>query len=66
MALEIRENPPSGICPVCEARVPAPSDIEESEILHCPDCETMLVVDSVSAGRIELSEAPELEEDWGE
>jgi alpha-aminoadipate/glutamate carrier protein LysW len=66
MTLEIRENQPTAACPVCEAAVSAPADVEESEILYCQDCQTMLVVESVSPDRLVLEEAPEMEEDWGE
>lgn len=56
----------SGGCPVCDALIFGPTDVEVSEILLCRDCESMLVVEAINESQIELSEAPEMEEDWGE
>jgi len=56
----------SARCPVCDAFITPEEELEESEILSCPDCHTMLVVDGVDSGAIRLSEAPQIEEDWGE
>jgi alpha-aminoadipate carrier protein LysW len=39
-------------------------DVEEGEIIVCPDCAVELEVMSVDPITIEL--APEVEEDWGE
>lgn len=61
-----REINISGVCPICEAVVASDERVEESEILICGDCQSSLVVDSVNADCLILSEAPEIEEDWGE
>ncbi|PIZ66145.1 lysine biosynthesis protein LysW [Candidatus Roizmanbacteria bacterium CG_4_9_14_0_2_um_filter_39_13] len=53
-------------CPVCEASVEIPEGTVESEVLTCADCSTQLVVDSISAEGVQVSEAPAVEEDWGE
>jgi lysine biosynthesis protein LysW len=45
--------------------VPA-ARIEEAELLACPECRSILVVDRIEASRLVLSEAPQIEEDWGE
>ena len=56
----------SSLCPVCDASVTLPQNPEESEIVSCPDCQSSLVIDSLAAGVATLSQAPEVEEDWGE
>jgi len=56
----------SSSCPVCDAPVALEEDVEESEILSCPECQTMLVVDRTESGSLQLAEAPPIEEDWGE
>lgn len=56
----------SANCPVCDASVAPEEEVEESEILSCPDCQSMLVVDCVESDAFQLTEAPEIEEDWGE
>ena len=66
MALKVVENDLSCECPVCEALVIPPQGVEESEVISCPDCQSILVVDSIQAGCLSLEEAPQMEEDWGE
>jgi lysine biosynthesis protein LysW len=56
----------SGTCPVCEASIPVAAGVEESEILTCLECQTILVVDAVEDQDVILTEAPRIEEDWGE
>lgn len=56
----------SGNCPICEADVESPEVVEEAEVMNCPDCQSMLVVDSFQSQRIVLVQAPQIEEDWGE
>lgn len=51
------------LCPECEAEFDL-EDVEEGEIVDCPDCGVELEVISVSP--LELALAPEEEEDWGE
>jgi len=55
-----------GICPVCEAEVSLKEDIFVSEILSCPDCHSVLVVDAIDDHQVSLKEAPAIEEDWGQ
>lgn len=55
-----------GECPVCAARLSRPSSIEETEILTCDECRSVLVVDRRVDGRLILGEAPRIEEDWGQ
>lgn len=54
------------ICPVCDAEVTLPEKTEESEIISCSDCHTRLVVATMNSGKVTLTEAPKVEEDWGE
>lgn len=56
----------SGNCPICDAVVSAAEDVEESEILSCSDCQSLLVVDRVDTTTFCLKEAPNIEEDWGQ
>ncbi len=54
----------STLCIECEGDVLLPSDVEENEILVCPDCGVDLEVVSLDPLALEL--APMEEEDWGE
>ena len=51
-------------CPECAAELALDSDVEEGEIVVCPDCGVELEVISLTPLTLEL--APEVEEDWGE
>ncbi len=53
-------------CLVCDGTVVLKEGTEVSEIISCPECSTKLVVESVGDGNVVLSQAPEVEEDWGE
>ena len=53
-------------CPVCDSEVAMPVGTEESEIVSCPDCHTRLVVANITNNVPTLTEAPKVEEDWGE
>lgn len=54
-------------CPICDANISLKSDVEESEVIGCPDCKTQLVVDKILASSAaNLKIAPAVEEDWGE
>jgi lysine biosynthesis protein LysW len=66
MATEHLEILARGTCPVCAASVVPAARVEEAELLPCPECRCVLVVDGVEANRLVLSEAPQIEEDWGE
>ena len=51
-------------CLECAAQLGLDSDVEEGEILVCPECAIELEVMSVDPITVDL--APEVEEDWGE
>jgi len=51
-------------CLECGAELELDADVEEGEILVCPDCGVELEVTGLDPGTVEL--APEVEEDWGE
>ena len=53
-------------CPICDGVVILPEGTEVSEIISCGECSNKLVVDEVTGENAVLSEAPEVEEDWGE
>jgi alpha-aminoadipate carrier protein LysW len=52
------------ICTVCEAEIALEDNTEEGEIIVCPDCGTEFEV--IGLDPVEIEEAPEVEEDWGE
>ena len=66
MAIEKNEILLSGDCPLCGALIFLPQNTEESEIFVCKECQSMLVVDSCNGRTMSLTEAPQIEEDWGE
>ena len=51
-------------CLECAAELDLAPDVEEGEILVCPDCGVELEVMGLDPIAIEL--APDVEEDWGE
>jgi alpha-aminoadipate carrier protein LysW len=51
-------------CPECAADLDLAADVEQGEIVVCPDCGVELEVVSLDPLAVEL--APEVEEDWGE
>lgn len=51
-------------CPICDAELTLADDTLQSELVECSDCGTELEV--VSTSPVELQEAPQTEEDWGE
>ncbi len=51
-------------CLECVAELGLAPDVEEGEIVVCPDCGVELEVLGVKPIALEL--APEVEEDWGE
>ncbi len=59
-------------CSICNCVISLNDDTEEAEIVHCPDCQSALVVESIrqvqdsEVREIVLAEAPAVEEDWGE
>jgi len=66
MSLQTVETAVSGECPVCAAQLFRPSSIEETEILTCDECRSVLVLDRRVGGRLIFGEAPRIEEDWGQ
>ena len=52
-------------CPICAGVIQLTTQLEISEIISCPECGNRLVVESVGETLV-LSEAPEIDEDWGE
>ena len=51
-------------CLECAAELTLDADVEDGEIVICPDCGVELEIMSVDPVSIQL--APEVEEDWGE
>ena len=56
----------SGLCPICDAPQHITSDVQVSEVIICSDCRNRLVIDTIDQDRVALSQAPAVEEDWGE
>lgn len=53
-------------CPICDGTITIPDNTEETEVLTCPECENRVVVTKIDDKQVELEEAPQIEEDWGE
>ncbi|HHA19919.1 MAG TPA: hypothetical protein ENK70_09465 [Methylophaga sp.] len=53
-------------CPICGGVIPLPDDVEVSEIITCSECYNRVVVERIEGENVVLSEAPEIEEDWGQ
>ena len=51
-------------CPLCDSKVQLPADAMLGEVLSCDDCGAELEVKGLDP--VELAEAPEVAEDWGE
>ena len=51
-------------CPLCEANVALGIDTVQDELVECIDCGIELVVTSMNP--LQLEEAPQAEEDWGQ
>lgn len=52
------------ICPICSGTVTLPVDVIPNQLVECPECESELEV--VGLEPVDLQEAPEFREDWGE
>lgn len=55
-----------GTCPICDNQFNFQDDLEVSEIITCQECGSRLVVVSLEKNKVNLEEAPQVEEDWGE
>lgn len=53
-----------GECPVCGAEIKLNDDTIEGELIVCGDCGAEIEV--IQTDPVELSKAPEEEEDWGQ
>lgn len=56
----------SADCTVCDAHMQLAVDLCESEVVTCGECKSNLVVDKIVGSTVNLSQAPAVEEDWGE
>jgi len=66
MSMQQIEATVQGTCPVCAGMITLPGSLVETEILACPECQSMLVMEGFRGGSAVVSEAPQIEEDWGE
>ncbi len=53
-------------CITCEAPLSIASDTEVGELILCTDCGAELEIESMTSDQVNLVEAPEEEEDWGQ
>jgi len=60
----LKEECPVATCPVCDAELTLADDAVEGELMECDDCGSELEI--ISLDPVEIAEAPEAEEDWGE
>ena len=51
-------------CPICGAEVTVGEDAVQGELITCPDCGSELEVRNIAP--VQLTEAPQEEEDWGQ
>jgi alpha-aminoadipate carrier protein LysW len=58
-------NLPKVKCNECEGEIEVPEDAMDGEIVSCKDCGKMYEV-RIGKGKIELKEAAQPKEDWGE
>ncbi|NOX37851.1 MAG: lysine biosynthesis protein LysW [Calditrichaeota bacterium] len=54
----------TGLCPICDGEIQLDSDTMLGEIVECGDCGSELEVTGLNP--LQLEEAPQEEEDWGE
>ncbi|MCU0514684.1 MAG: lysine biosynthesis protein LysW [Anaerolineae bacterium] len=54
----------NGTCPECAADFALPAGVMVNELLSCPDCGAELEV--LGLDPVELANAPDVQEDWGE
>ena len=52
------------VCPICDAVVKLGTDTVVGELVECAECGAELEVTKLDP--LELAEAPESEEDWGQ
>jgi lysine biosynthesis protein LysW len=52
-------------CPTCEEEITLPEGTIAAELITCDECDSMFEVVEGENG-LELTDAPEVEEDWGE
>ena len=55
-----------GSCPSCYYEIEVDDKIILGEIIECPDCSVELEIIKIDGSEIELQEAEEVEDDWGE
>lgn len=55
-----------GLCPICETTLEIKDGTQVSEIVSCPECQSLLVVDDIQENQARLNQAPQIEEDWGQ
>lgn len=55
-------------CPVCEGNINLPITVEVTELITCGECANQFEVALVdkTAQKVNLKEAPKIEEDWGQ
>lgn len=53
-------------CPICDATIIVDQNTEVAEIIACNECKNKLEVTEKNGDKINLKEAPKVEEDWGQ
>lgn len=56
----------NGTCPVCDAQIEVEAHTIVTEIVPCSECSARLVVEEINGTLLALTEAPAIEEDWGQ
>lgn len=52
------------VCPICDSAFDIPEGTVVGELMECSDCGAELEI--IKIDPVEVAEAPEVEEDWGE
>ncbi len=66
MSVERMVQPERGDCPLCLTQISLGLEEQDSGIFACPRCRSVLIVRNRGNGRLRLSEAPRIGEEWEE
>lgn len=59
-------NNPTGTCAICDLTITLGPGTQVTEVITCTDCKTRLVVEKIEGDQVTLTQAPAVEEDWGQ
>ncbi len=53
------------LCPSCDEQINLSKDVTDAEVISCASCGSKYEV-KIDKGQINLVDAPQVEEDWGQ